>query len=530
MGRYLNLGNAGFQSIRKGLYIDKSGLIAFINRTLGTKDKLTCVSRPRRFGKSFASQMLCAYYDKSCDSKELFQGLEITNHPDCNLYMNQYNVIYLDITWFISTVENIQDTVIYLQKEVVAELSQTFTSIKTDGFSLPVTLSDISDRTGQKFIIIIDEWDALFREAKAEHKLQEEYVQLLRGLFKSSQTDKMIEAAYMTGILPVKKYGTQSALTDFREYTMVNPRKLAKYVGFTEAEVYGLCQDYNIDFNEMKSWYDGYSFSNEHSIYSPNSVIEAIRNEEFATYWTETETYESLKSYINMNMDGLKDMIISMLGGKHCKISTRRFQNDMVSMKSSDDVMTLLVHLGYLAFVSQKSEVYIPNREVADEFKNAVEGGNWDIIAETLSASDELLEATLAGKNEIVAKRLDFVHQANTSILEYNNENALSCVITIAYFSAQKEYDLIREMPTGKGFADILFLPKKYTDKPPMIVELKWDKTVKGAIKQIKEKNYPDALKGFSYTVLLVGIKYDKETKCHQCLIEKYVHTPKTDL
>ncbi len=524
MGRYLNLGNAGFQSVRKGLYVDKSGLIAFMNKTLGTKDKLTCVSRPRRFGKSFATQMLCAYYDKSCNSQKLFLDLEIAGEPDFETHLNRYNVIYIDITWFISTAKNIQDSVKYLQKEIIDELSHAFPDINTENCSLPIVLSDISDKSGEKFIILIDEWDAFFREATEAHNLQEEYVQLLRGLFKSSQTDKMIEAAYMTGILPIKKYGTQSALTDFREYTMINPKKLAKYVGFTETEVRILCQNYNMDFEEMRRWYDGYYFQKEHSIYSPNSVIEAIRNEEFGTYWTETETYENLKSYINMNMDGLKNMIIAMLAGERCNISIRRFQNDMTGMKSADDVMTLLVHLGYLAFDSAKSEVYIPNREVTDEFKNAVEGGNWGIIAEMLKESEELLKATLTGDSELVAQRLDKVHASNTSILEYNNENALSCVITLAYFSAQKEYDFIREMPSGKGFADILFLPRRTTDKPPLIVELKWNKTAKGAIEQIKERNYPDALKSFHGPILLVGISYNKETKHHQCLIERYHH------
>lgn len=522
MGRYLNLGNAGFQSVRKGLYVDKSGMIAFMNETLGTKDKLTCVSRPRRFGKSFATQMLCAYYDKSCDSKELFEDLEISGHPDFHKYLNQYDVIYLDITWFISTSENIRNTVKYLQKEVITELMDIFLDIKIDSSSLPVALTEASTQIGRKFIIIIDEWDALFREVKENTALQEEYIRLLRGLFKSSQTDKMIEAAYLTGILPIKKYGTQSALTDFREYTMINPKRLAKYVGFTEGEVRDLCRSHDMDFDEMKSWYDGYCFQKEKSIYSPNSVSEAVRNEEFGTYWTETETYESLRSYINMNLDGLKDSIISMLGGERCRINTRRFQNDITSMKSRDDVMTLLVHLGYLAFDSVKSEVYIPNREVADEFKNAVEAGHWGVIAEALTESDQLLKATISEDSKTVAKRIDKVHEANTSILEYNNENALSCVITIAYFCAQKEYDLIREMPAGKGFADIVFLPKRNTDKPAFIVELKWDKSVEGAIQQIKDKNYPDVLKSFHGTILLVGINYCKDDKRHECLIERY--------
>lgn len=394
LSRYLNIGNAGFQSIRKGLYVDKSMLIEYINSTLGTKDKLTCVSRPRRFGKSFATQMLCAYYDKSCDSDELFQDLKIAESKDFHTYLNQYNVIYLDITWFISTAESIADTVKYLQRDVIKELQEAFPSQTKEERSLPVALSDISDSAGCRFIIIIDEWDALFREAKDNIELQKEYLQLLRGLFKSSLTDKMIEAAYMTGILPIKKYGTQSALTDFQEYTMIQPQILAEYVGFTENEVRTLCREYGLDFQEAKQWYDGYSFSRVHSIYSPNSIIQAVKSGEFGDYWTETETYESLKYYIDMNLDGLQEAIVSMLSGLRFKINTRTFQNDMLNINSRDDVLTLLIHLGYLAYDSDKKEVYIPNQEVADEFKNSVEYSGWSGISETLKSSDRLLDSS----------------------------------------------------------------------------------------------------------------------------------------
>lgn len=316
--------------------------------------------------------MLCAYYDKSCDSDHLFSDLEIAKDTKYKEFLNQYDVIYLDITWFISTEKNIGNTVSYLQNQVVEELYNVYPFIEKD-YSLPIMLARIAEATGNKFIIIIDEWDALFREAKNDINLQMEYLQLLRRLFKSNLTDKMIEAAYMTGILPIKKYGTQSALTDFREYTMLQPKKLVEYVGFTEDEVKDLCKKYGMDFDETKKWYDGYSFNKVKSVYSPNSVIQAINNEEFGDYWTETETYESLKSYINMNEDGLKDAVISMLGGNQYKINTRTFQNDMYSINSKDDVLTLLVHLGYLAYDSTKKEVYIPNQEVSDEFKNAVE-------------------------------------------------------------------------------------------------------------------------------------------------------------
>lgn len=522
MGMYLNLGNDGFQSIRKTCYVDKSGLIAFINSTLGTKDKLTCVSRPRRFGKSFAAQMLCAYYDRSCQSKELFLDLEIAKDTSFETYINKYDVIYLDITWFISNCQEIKKVVSFIQEQVVQELRTFYPDVKTEE-TLPMTLSRINEANGEKFIIIIDEWDALFREAKDDTELQKEYIQLLRGLFKSSQTDKMIEAAYITGILPIKKYGTQSALTDFREYTMIQPKKLARYVGFTEKEVKDLCQEYHMDFEDMKMWYDGYAFSREKSVYSPNSVIEAIKNEEYGTYWTETETYESLKSYINMNFDGLQDAIIRMLGGQRCKIITRKFQNDMTSISSKDDVMTLLVHLGYLAYDSLNQEVFIPNQEVADEFKNVIEDDvGWGIVARAIRESEQLLKDTLAGKAELVAEQIDKIHAANTSVLAYHDENSLSCVITIAYFSAQKDYKFVREMPAGKGFADLVFLPRKHTKQEALVVELKWNQSAEGAICQIKEKRYPDALESYQGPIVMVGINYDKKTKKHDCVIETY--------
>lgn len=377
MGRYLNLGNASFQSMRKGLYVDKSKLIDYINDTLGTKDKLTCVTRPRRFGKSYASQMLCAYYDKSCDSRLLFENLAITKSKNFSRYLNKYPVIYLDIVWFISTVKEIREIVRYLQKEVIRELREIYPSATIEEENLPVALRDISSTIGEKFIIIIDEWDVLFREVKQDKKIQKEYLRLLQALFESNSTDKMIEAAYITGILPIKKYGTPSALPDFHEYTMIEPQFLAEYVGFTNKEVHELCREYGLEYAEVKKRYDGYPFSKTFSIYNPNSIIQAIRNKEFGDYWIETETYEVLKYYINMDKEGLKEAILSLLNGNRCKISTKTFQNDMLEMKSKDDVLTLLIHLGYLAYDGEREEVFIPNQEVTDEFKNAVEISGW---------------------------------------------------------------------------------------------------------------------------------------------------------
>jgi len=520
MGRYLNVGNDGFQAVRKSDYVDKTGLISFVNGKIGTVEKLICVSRARRFGKSFAVKMLCAYYDKSCDSSALFDDLEIAKDPSYREYLNRYDVIYLDITSFISCAADIKDTVSDLQKKVVKDLCKSYPEAGGEN-TLPETMAKIQELTGNKFIVLIDEWDALFREAKDDVELHKEYIRLLRGLFKSDLTDRVIEAAYMTGILPIKKYGTQSAMTDFREYTMLAPRQLAKYVGFTEPEVMRLCKDYSMDFCEAKKWYDGYFFKNVSSVYNPNAIMQAMQNKEFGSYWTETETYESLKIYIDMDFDGLKEAIVSMLGGGRCAVNTGTFQNDLTNMGGRDDVMVLLVHLGYLAYDAEAGEVYIPNEEIRQEFFLAVKYSRHAEIANLVKESDKLLQAVLNLNEEAVAAVIEKVHSISTAPIFYNNEQALRSVIRLAFISCMEQFREIQELPSGSGYADVVYLPKKGSAMPVMVVELKWNKGAESAIRQIKERNYPELFEGYGSEVLLVGISYDEKTKKHEYVIER---------
>lgn len=522
MGDYLNVGNAGFASAVKGIYVDKTEMIAFINSTLDTKDKLTCVSRPRRFGKSFAAQMLCAYYDKSCDSRELFEGLAISKDPFFEKYLNKYDVIYLDITWFISIADNIRNVVNILQQKVIGELREAYPCARKEN-TLLETLTAINRVTRNKFIVIIDEWDALFREAKNNVALQEEYINLLRGLFKNSSfTDKIISAAYMTGVLPIKKYGTQSAMTDFREYTMLQPEPLEKFAGFTEKEVKELCLNSGISFMDIQKWYDGYILGTDTHIYSPKSVIEAIQRRRIGNYWTQSETYESLRLYIELNEDGLKEAIIQMLGGSHIKIDAATFQNDMTTIRNKDDVLTLLVHLGYLAYDIGSKSVYIPNEEVREEFVRAITTGRHTEIAKLIRNSDYLLEATLNMDEEAVAAAIESAHNAGTAPTFYNNEQALRSVIRVAYISCVDEFLKIDELPSGHGYADVVFFPKKMSSMPLLVIELKWNKTDNGAIRQIKNNDYPQSIKDYGGHILLVGINYDAKNKKHTCKIEEY--------
>ncbi len=522
MGIYLNPGNQGFQRILNGTYIDKTGLIHYINQTINTSNNMVCVSRPRRFGKSFAAMMLCAYYDCCCDSKTLFDNLQVARMDSGLQYLNKMDVIYLDITYFLALSQNHNNIVQIMQNAVIEELKQTYPDFVRKGESfLPQAMADVASKTGRKFYVIIDEWDAIFREKDENQNLQLEYLQLLRGMFKGGMTTAVsVAGAYLTGILPIKKYGTQSAMTDFNEFSMAEPDALLSYMGFLEKEVKEICNDAQLDFEEVKRWYDGYSFDGI-SIYNPNSVMKAAQNGKIRSYWTKSETYESLRDYIRSNFDGLRDTIIAMLGGSSIPVEVGTFQNDMTSLRSKDDVLTLLIHLGYLSYDEEKRLVHIPNLEVTESFRLAVRDEYWGNVGKAIEDSDQLLQDTIAGNEEAVAKALERIHSENSSILQYNDENSLACALTIAFFTARNEYQIIREIPTGKGFADLFFRPLRGTAKPAILVELKYDESADTAMQQIIEKHYGGEMVDYLANMLLVGINYDKKTKKHTCKISR---------
>lgn len=324
------------------------------------------------------------------------------------------------------------------------------------------------------------------------------------------------------GMLAIKKYKSESALNNFREFTMTNPKRLSAYIGFTEEEVQALCKRYDMDFAETARWYDGFSFPQVKHVYNPYAVVNAMLDGGFDNYWTNTTSYESLKEYISMNFDGLKDRIVQMLSGGRCPVDVNTFQNDMTSFRSRDDVLTVLIHLGYLAYDAQAKEAYVPNEEVRSAFAAAVKETDWTPVIQAIRESDRLLRATWNRDKDAVAEGIERVHQANASILQYNNENALSCVIALAYYNAVNEYTVIREAPAGKGYADLIFLPRRHCSRPAMIVELKYNDSAESALKQIQNRQYPEALKEYQGNLLLVGINYNKKDKKHSCLIEEW--------
>ena len=526
MAIFLNPDNANFnEAVHSKIYVDKTGLIEYTNSVLSTTAKFICNSRPRRFGKSMTADMLCAYYSKGCDSRELFQPYTISSCSTFEKYLNQYDVIHIDVQWCKDQVENINDIVNYIKESCMHELQNEYCNIDYNGIiSLSGTLSKINDETGHRFVVIIDEWDVLIRDNANNKKLLEEYIDFLKGLFKGSQPSRYIALAYLTGILPIKRTMTQSALNNFDEFTMLSASNLAPYIGFTEDEVEKLSKEYHQDFDKVKRWYDGYLLK-DYQVYNPRAVVGVMLKGEFKSYWSETASYEAVTPLINMNYDGLKTAIIEMLSGANVKVDTATFKNDTVNIHSKDDVLTYMIHLGYLGYDQYTKTAFIPNEEIRQELTVAVESRSWNEMLMFQQESERLLDATLDMDGVMVGTQIEKIHNEYISVIQYHNENSLSSVLTIAYLSAMQYYfKPIRKLPTGRGFADFVYIPKpEYkADYPALIVELKWNQNAQTAMQQIKNKKYPTAIENYTGDILLVGISYDKNCKEHQCLIEKY--------
>lgn len=519
MGIYLNPGNEGFRTaIRSEIYVDKTGLIGCTNRYLNTEQRYICVSRPRRFGKSMALKMLAAYYSCAYDSRELFEGLKIAEDSGFLENLNRYDVIFLNMQQFLIEA-GAGEVVNYLQQAVLEELQEEYEEVlNRQSSGIADALRKIYAKSGKQFIFLVDEWDCVMRERQKCEDMQKQYMDFLRNLLKDQP---YVALAYMTGILPVKKYGQHSALNMFWEYSMTDQSFFEEYTGFTDKEVQGLCERFSMDYAETGSWYDGYQLTEFKHVYNPKSVVEAMLRRRFSNYWTSTETYDALKVYMDMDFDGLRSDIVRMLGGVRVKVNTRSFQNDMCTFKTKDDVLTLLIHLGYLGYDSEEKEAFIPNREIIEEFENAMSIGGWTEVMNVLKASQRLLEDTLSGDAGRVAEGLDRAHTEVASILTYKDENFLGAAISLAYYSAREDYRMIRELPTGRGFADVAFLPLPSRGKPAMVIELKYDKSAPAAIRQIKDRRYTQALEGYSGEVLLVGVNYDRDSKEHGCMIER---------
>jgi hypothetical protein len=526
MGFYLNPGSRKFEeSFNSQIYVDKTGLAAYTNSVLNTRQKFICVSRPRRFGKSMGAEMLAAYYGRGTDVREMFAPFEIADHPSFAEHINRYEVLFLNMQDFLSRTKSIEEMLALMQELLIEDFELEYgdrAGTRKDIFSMMERISLANDTT---FVVIIDEWDCIFRVHPRDEKAQRQYLDFLRLFLKDKG---YIALAYMTGILPIKKYGTHSALNMFDEFSMTRQGPLARLTGFTQDEVQELCKQYGMDISEMEAWYDGYKLKDTtgevFQVYSPRSVVRAIQMNEFGGYWINTETYEALKVYIDLDHEGLREKVTALLAGERQAIDISTYGNDMTNLASADDVCALLIHLGYLGYVPtdyQSGKAFIPNKEIRGEYVTAMKGGKWPEVIRAVGASKALLQATWTLDADAVATGLEEVH-LETAHITYNSEAALSYTLSLAYYAARDYYTVVRELPSGKGFVDLAFIPMRHhPEVPAMLVELKWDKGANTALTQIHEQRYPDALTEYRDNLLLVGISYDKKSRKHECVIER---------
>ena len=525
-GTFVNPGNKSFlTAIQSQVYVDKTDFLAYTNSVLNSKDGWICNSRPRRFGKSTTVDMLTAYYSRGCDSSDIFRNFKITKSADYSKHLNKHNVICFDVQWLYKKAKNKADIVNEIQLTILQELQMEFPSAPnlTSG-TLTDALALLQRDAGESFIIIIDEWDMLIRDESVSEAVRSQYIDFLSALFKGTGPAQYIELAYLTGILPIIKIRTESALNNFNEFTMLGAGPLAPFIGFSEEEVRSLCEQHNISFINAKRWYDGYTLGDLH-LYNPRAIVQLVSRKQFQSYWSETGTFLSIKPYLDMNFSGLKDSVVAMLAGDSVFVTVSTYQNDLQRFNCRDDVLTLLIHLGYLSYDADRQTVSIPNEEIREELLRAVAIADpWMDLIELQKHSAQLMEAVFDCDEAEVARWIDYFHESCTSILQYNDENSLSCALSIGFLSAMRwYYKPVREMPAGRGFADLVYIPKATyaATRPAIIAELKWDKSSLTALDQIKERRYLNALQGFSGQVLLVGINYDRKAKIHECRIER---------
>ena len=486
MGVYLNPGNELFREALNGpVYVDKTEMVADVNALVNTPHKYLCVSRPRRFGKSMAAVMLCAYYGMADGSREHFEKLKLAQCPEWDRYLGKFDVIRLVMTNFVDRTTPMAKVVGKISMRILDELHETYPDVRYDEDDFVYSLSKFYRSSGRQFVVVIDEWDVIFRTHKNDYDAQRDYLNFLRSWLKDQD---YVALSYMTGILPVKKYGEHSALNMYSEFSMVSPLQFAPYTGFTEEEVKELCDKFGRPFNEIKDWYDGYLVEGaippdpdrlglkppQYHLYAPLSVVNAMTYGQIKNYWNATETYEALAEYIRMDFDGLKETVARLMEGEHLPVRLGTYQNDMTSMTCRDDVLALLIHLGYLGYDQSKGEVFIPNHD-------------------------------------------------QTGNRTYNSEAALSYAVQLAFYKAQDDYTLFPEVDTGRGYADLIYIPKRPIH-PALLVELKYNQNADTALEQILRQKYPSRLEHYKGNLILVGISYDRSAdpaapnfKHHSC-------------
>lgn len=514
--RYLNTSDSAElleMTTNGSLYVDKSMLIDRISQKIRTEERFICITRPRRFGKSVNAHMLAAYYTKNQNTHELFANLKIAETAGYRKHLNQHNVIFIDFSKMPDLCESCREYMKFIIENMRADLQEAYPELSKREYA---SLSEMLNATGERFIFILDEWNAIFHENYITEADKAKYLNFLRNLLKDQP---YVELAYMTGVLPIVKYSSGSALNMFDEFDFLTDNVYDKYFGFDEDEVRELCRQYpELSYEEIKYWYDGYYNSQGKSLFNPRSVRSALSRGKCSNYWTSTGPMDEIADCIERNIDEVREDIVKLVAGIPIRIRLDSYRATDISLDSREEILSAMVVYGFLSY--HQETVKIPNQELMEKFEEVLSRKSMGEVKKIVDRSQDILKATLAHDEETLAAFIEEVHDREIPFLKYNDENALSCVITLCYLAARDTYRVERETKSGKGFCDYLFYPRRKGD-PAIILELKVDGSCEEAIAQIRNRGYVEKVEDCG-EVLLVGINYDRKEKKHRCRIENY--------
>lgn len=495
------------------IYVDKTLLIEPLTQRIGVEKRFFCVTKPRRFGKSINATMLAAFYSKGVESSSLFADKKIANRADCMTHLNQHNVIYISMNQLPDECSNYNDYIYDIRENIKEDIYEVYPELSKKRFS---SISKLLAQTGDKFIFILDEWDSIFYKKFMTADDKESYLRFLEGLLKGQP---YVELTYMTGVLPIAKYSSGSAMNMFDEYSFLADDLFDHYFGFTESEVLELCKEYSQPtFEEIKYWYDGYYTLDGEALFNPRSVNSALTRKRCRNYWTETGPMKEIEDCIRNNVDAVREDIVQFVAGNSIEIKLDGYSANDQRLETRNEILSAMVVFGFLSYHDQM--LRIPNHELMEKFQRVLSIKGMGKVKQIVDRSEEMLRATIDGEAEKVASILEDIHDAEIPFIKYNDENSLSCVVTLAYLAARDYYTVTREEKRGKGYCDYLFIPNRKS-RAAIILELKYGKSAEEALEQIKNKNYVQRLEDYP-EILLVGINYNKDgDKHHECVIER---------
>ena len=515
--------------VKSPYFVDKSMVLKELFQFMKTRNKHICITRPRRFGKTVMTNMIASFFTDAQDSSDIFDHLKIAKDDDYKTYLNQYKVIQINFSEMPDECEDYKKYIRRINKLLKEDLKELYPQLKLDyEDTIKDLLRKIYERTGDEFIFVFDEWDYIFHEWFMTDRDKDEYLAFLSTLLKDQPYVKM---TYMTGILPIAKYSSGSKLNMFVEYTMASEERFSDAFGFTDSEVDELFKRYqkntekqNLTREDLRIWYDGYHTKSGERMYNPRSGVVALTNNNLGNYWTNSGPYDEIYSYIEHNVDDVRDDIALMVSGEAVPARVREYAAVSMNLSTRDEIFSAMVVYGFLTY--ENGKVSIPNKELMDRFGEMLQKeSSMGYVYQLAKHSRKMLEATIHGDTKTMEKILEYAHNTEVPILSYNHEVELAAIVNLVYLSARDYYRVEREDKAGTGFVDFIFYPYNKEEYPGIILELKIDSTPQEAIAQINDKKYELRLKGKLgekglEQIVKVGISYNKKTKSHQCKVE----------